>query len=334
MRKILLTTPDYIPKMGGLTSHTLNVEKVLRELNLPYEVFHWRNYSEVVNFSKEKLKEFDYVLNIHSGFHRYMPKVDVRVINFVNGSEVLSYSPNVFKRLAKSLLQKRNLRKIQTAQYNIFISNFTFEKTKSLGFRENFSRDLIFHMAIDVAGHSLQKKNWKDPLKFICVARDVPHKNFSGAILFCETVSEVLRRPVELVTVTNKKFESQKIKITSYLNPDNTLRDRLLAEAHLNLLFSLDHSKTGNFEGFGQIVQEAGCLGTPSVVLATGGLPESVHHDKTGWVLPSLNPEVIKDWCAEMSDVAYEKVSEQCYLHTLQSHGLDQWARLFKVLLT
>lgn len=36
-------------------------------------------------------------------------------------------------------------------------------------------------------------------------------------------------REVELVTITNKEFISDKIKITSHINPDNIKRDELLA---------------------------------------------------------------------------------------------------------
>lgn len=327
---LLLTTPDYLPKLGGLSSHTLNVEKVLKDLGIEYELFNWKSYNDILSYPKQKIKKFDYILNIHSGFHMYMPESDAKVINFINGAEILFYSPNVIKHFIKVLTKKNKIRRLEKAHTNIFISDFTFQTLIRKGLHPDFSRDLIYHMAIDTSGHSPSYKNWNsDPLKFICVARDVPHKNFAGAIQLCETVQEISRRPVEFITVTNNKFHSDKIKVRSYVNPDNKLRDDLLKEAHINLLLSLDNSHKGFFEGFGQVVQEAGCFATPSIVLATGGLPESVHHNHTGWVLKDTSSESIKNWWSSMNSESYAAISKNCYEHTIDCHGLSSWKKLF-----
>ena len=330
---LLLTTPDYLPKLGGLTSHTLNVEKVLKELGVEYELFQWNSYLDIIRYPKTKLAKFDYILNIHSGFNMFMPSNDAKVINFVNGAEMLFYSPSPMKKFVKVLTRKFGLRRMAHAYVNIFISEFTFKKTCSKGLRGDYSRDIIFPMMVDTSHHKLNLKSLNDPLKFICVARDVPHKNFAGAIYFCELLQEISGRPVEFITVTNKKFESSKIAIRSVINPSNEQRDKLLAEAHINLLFSLDHSHVGFFEGFGQIVQEAGCLGTPSLVLSTGGLPESVHDEDTGWVLNDLTETSIKNWWKGMNSEKYEKISRECYQHTIDSHDLKEWKKLFKTVL-
>ena len=327
---LLLTTPDYLPKLGGLSSHTLNVEKVLKELNIPYELFVWNNYKDILKFPREKIQKYDYIFNIHSGFHMHMPACKAKVINFVNGAEILFYSPSPIKHFIKQITKGRSLRRVEEAYCNIFISDFTFKVLQSKGLRPDYSRDIIFHMCVDITGHNFVKKDWQEnPLKFICVARDVPHKNFVGAIKLCEQVQDLSGRPVEFITVTNKEFKSEKIKISSYINPDNKKRDELLAQAHMNLLLSLDHSHRGFFEGFGQIVQEAGMFGTPSLVLQTGGLPESVHHNETGWVLPDLTDESVEKWWMDMGKSSYDKISQYCYQHTIECHGLDNWKRLF-----
>jgi glycosyltransferase involved in cell wall biosynthesis len=330
---LLLTTPDYLPKIGGLTSHTLNVEKVLKRLGVAYELFNWNSYKDILSFPKERLEKYDHILNIHSGFHMYMPPSSARVINFVCGAEILFYSPNRLKHLVKQLTRRKAIRRVEEAHVNLFISDFTFQTLIAKGLTPSYSRDLTFHMCVDLAGHQLVKKDWNGPLKFVCVARDVPHKNFAGTIALCERTQEILGRPVELVTVTNREFTSEKIKITSYLNPTNEVRDQLLRDSHLNILLSLDHSKKGFFEGFGQIVQEAGAFGTPSLVLGTGGLPESVHHGVTGWVLPDLRDESVRNWLSGMTPEVYDKISTECYRHTVESHGLDSWERLFQKLL-
>lgn len=331
---LLLTTPDYLPKHGGLTTHTLNVEKVLKRLGIKYELFHWKSYQDIFKFPPERLASYDRILNIHSGFHMHMPSCQAKVINFVNGAEILFYSPNPLKRFVKQVLRRKSIRRVEGAQNNIFISDFTFRTLIEKGLRPDYGRDLTFHMCVDTDHHRYEPKDWnRDPLTFVCVARDVPHKNFAGVIRLCEKVQALSGRPVELITVTNREFTSEKIKITSAINPDNQERDRLLARAHVNLLLSLDHSRQGFFEGFGQIVQEAGCFATPSLVLGTGGLPESVHHNETGWVLQELSDQSIEAWWKGMSATSYRRVADECYHHTLLNHGLDSWERLFGALL-
>jgi glycosyltransferase involved in cell wall biosynthesis len=331
---LLLTTPDYPPKWGGLTTHTLNVEKVLRALGVRYELFHWRSVGEIATYPREKLRSFDRILNIHSGFHMHMPAAHPRVINFINGAEILFYSPNPVKRFVKRALKHRGLGRISGAQKNIFISEFTFQTLQRQGHRPDYARDIVFPMCVETAhGQFHQKEFDRDPLRFICVARDVPHKNFRGAIELCEEVQRRSRRPVELVTVTDKVFSSPTIAIRSHVNPDDGERDRLLADAHFNLLLSLDHSHRGFFEGFGQIVQEAGCLGTPSVVLNTGGLPESVHDGETGWVLPDAAPASVARFWGGLTAQTYARVARRCFEHTMEAHGLENWKRLFGTIL-
>ncbi len=331
---LLLTTPDYPPKWGGLTTHTLNVEKVLRALGVDYELFHWKSVGEIATFPTKKLQNFKQVLNIHSGFHMHMPATHPRVINFVNGAEILFYSPNMMKRLIKRALRRHSLRRVESAHKNIFISDFTFRTLQAQGLRADYSRDIVFPMCVETSHQVLCRKDFQqDPLRFICVARDVPHKNFRGVIDLCEEVQRRSGRKVELITVTDKVFTSPTITIHSHVNPDNNERDRLLKSAHFNLLLSLDHSHRGFFEGFGQIVQEAGCLGTPSIVLNTGGLPESVHHGETGWVISDTSPESVGQLWSNLSKNTYERVSSVCFEHTVTSHGLENWKRLFGTIL-
>ncbi len=331
---ILLTTPDYLPKLGGLSSHTLNVEKVLKKIGLKYDLFHWKSYEDVLKFDRERLKSYEFIINIHSGFHMYMPQCDVKVVNFINGAEILFYSDHPVKQLLKLLTKKKALKRVEEAFFNFFISEFTFKTLVRKGLKANYSRDLVYHMAVDTTGHAPQFKKWDEGvIKFICVARDVPHKNFVGVIKFCEEVQHLSGRKVELLTLTNRTFTSNTIQISSHVNVDNQKRDELLAQAHINLLLSLDHSHKGFFEGFGQIVQEAGCFATPSLVLGTGGLPESVHDRYSGWVLEDLSKESIESWWREMNEEKYSKISQQCYHHTILSHGLESWERLFRLVM-
>lgn len=331
---ILLTTPDYIPQFGGLTTLTLNIEKVIKSLNIEYELFHWKSYSDIVSYPTEKLEKFDCILNIHSGFHQYMKNTNHPVINFVHGSEILFYSPNILKKIFKFLSKSRCLNRLESAKFNIFVSDFTFQKLISKGLNPDYSRDLVCHNMIDTSAHQYLSKDFNsEVLKFVCVARDVPHKNIRGTIKFCEDFQKIAGRKVELSLITNHQFQSEQIKVISIINSTNEKRDQALRESHFNLLLSLDHSHLGFYEGFGQTVQEAACFATPSIVLESGGLPESVHHLETGWVLPTLEKNQIEKWWQGMSTESFDEISKKCYEHTLEFHGLHNWKKLLEKLL-
>ena len=65
----------------------------------------------------------------------------------------------------------------------------------------------------------------------------------------------------------------------------------------------------------------------------SGGLPESVHHRQTGWVIELQNPEsIVEVWKKEI-EPDYSRVSRHVFNHTTQSHGLDQYAHILKELI-
>lgn len=110
---------------------------------------------------------------------------------FFYGPGILFYSPNLIKNIYKRLFKNKILRKIEKHKYNVFISQFTFDKLTSFGYIKDFSRDLVVHNVIDFKSKFKQKILSKNEIVFSCIVRDVPHKNFSGAILFCEYLAEL-----------------------------------------------------------------------------------------------------------------------------------------------
>lgn len=52
-------------------------------------------------------------------------------------------------------------------------------------------------------------------------------------------------------------------------------------------------ARSGDSEGFGMVFAEAQAMGLPVVSFATGGVPEAVAHDKTGFLAPERNSEVL-----------------------------------------
>ena len=91
--KVLLTTPDYLPKLGGLTTYTLQVEKALKKLDLHYELLVWNSLSDLKKKTSDKKKgDYDYILNVHYQAGYFLKHIGAKQVNFIHGSEILFYS--------------------------------------------------------------------------------------------------------------------------------------------------------------------------------------------------------------------------------------------------
>jgi glycosyltransferase involved in cell wall biosynthesis len=322
-KKWLITTPDYPPQLGGLSTYTLCVEEALKICKIPYDVKVWRSPQEARAIDDKGYKK---VLNINYVGGYLGQWQSTKNINFIHGSEILFYSPNIFKRILKRLMKDSILDYFRTSQRNIFISRFTMEKLESLGLNINYSRDQVFHNCIDTTGHKFIKNDIESEIKFVCIVRDVPHKNLDGVVDLLEELSQKLDKKIVLYT-NSERLNSSKIEIVAKDKLSDEQRDEYYRGAHFNLLLSKDHSHRGFYEGFGLTCLEAGMYGVPSIVAATGGLPENVHHMDNGLVVGDNFIEDFKTFISE-----YSRKREFTYEHTIESHSIEAFARLFKTL--
>lgn len=332
---ILITTSDYLPKLGGLTSFVLNIERILKEENIQYEIFHWNSTNEILRYDKKLLDHYDYIINIHPMFSWFVQGYEFKMINFIHGSEVLMNSPNLIKALLKKIRKKRYFEQMEKCLHNLFISEYTQKKASELGFNVNYSRDIVFHNCIDTRDASFRSRtlNLKH-LKFSCIARNVPHKNIMGTIKLLEDIAVRKKIQVSLFLPSGNNFKSDLIELNELRDNSNECRDEVYRDVNYNLLFSLDHSDIGFVEGFGLTVLEAGRFGTPSIVFPTGGLVEAVHHLKTGIVLSGkdvcTDDEILQILDADL----YQSISREVYQHTLSSHSLEMYKKLFNTLMS
>lgn len=331
---ILVTTSDYYPQLGGLATFTVNMEKILKDFNLEYEVFHWKKFQEINQFDQSKLSKFSLIINIHSQFCWQSGIYHPKMINFVHGSEALITSPNFFKKLYKIFNKKIYYNRLEKSYFNVFISEATLKKTIANGYKSDYSRDLIIHNCIDLTDAKFTEKKIDDKtLVFSCIVRDVPHKNLQGSVKFCELLKKVTNKNIELIVPQKTNIHSETILITKLGSENNTSRNEAYQRSHFNLLLSKDHSNIGFYEGFGLTVLEAAKFGTPSVVFSSGGLPEAVHHLKTGWVISEISEKAVNSFVNTLNNAAYGKMSNDCFTHTMSSHSLNEYGKLIKILL-
>tara|TARA_R110000868_G_scaffold132380_2_gene343143 strand:- start:74469 stop:75464 length:996 start_codon:yes stop_codon:yes gene_type:complete len=321
-KEIVITTPDYPPnRLGGLSTFSVTLVNALECSGINVKLMIWNKVHELKN-----LKVANKV-NVHSWPIMFMtPEECKRSVNFVHAAELLPYSKNMIKRLFKKLNHKRYLRKLEMAKKNIFISQFALDLACKYGYKLNVTRDLVFHNRINLAGAEYIKKTITDnELVLCCFARDVPHKNIVGTIKFAEDLAQMTNKKVTLYC-GQTIHTSQKVDVISK-NYSDQERESIYKRSHLNLIFSLDHVKKGNIEGFGLTPLEAAKYGVPSLGLGNGGLPESIHHGITGLILRDLSErEVRKAW--HLLSVHYQEYSMAAYDHVMENHSHHDYAQL------
>lgn|GEM_PF-583779 len=334
--KILLTTPDYPPKLGGLSTFTLNLEKVLRGLDISYDLFFWKGLKELIHIPKD-LDQYSAVVNVHFLPSLFLPGNSSNCINFFHGSEILFFSPALVKNLVKKVMRPWIVNSLEASKKNIFISEFTLNKLTSYGYQVNYNRDQIIHNGIETQDFHMQQlllnqSGWS----FCCIARDVPHKNIQGAFDFVSLFSKEFNGSVKFYVTTERQFTNipTNLEIINLKGASDLEIREIYKKCHFNLLFSLDHSKQGFFEGFGLTPLEAGRIGTPSLVFPSGGLCENVHTGINGFLCdgPSDFKRIIFQ-LKNMTSEDYLKLRDSTFHHTSKNHSLDIYKRVFEDLL-
>lgn len=325
-RKILLTTPDYPPKrIGGISTFVINIETILRELNIDYELFVWSSRKDIIN---KNFSGYRLIMNAH--FVPALYKNNTNTINFVHGGEILPYSQNIFKNLYKKMKHQKILKSLHSSKYNVFVSEFSFEIFKKFSVSTSYSRDIVAHNCINLEHQKFIKKEWTDKLQICCFVRDVPHKNIQGVLKLFKKINDVHPKGAQLHITSDVKVNG--LDIVNISGVDENEKEKIYQKSHLNFLLSLDHSHKGNVEGFGLTVLEAAKYGVPTVGLTTGGLVESIHHKKTGWLFKDNDFQSFDDFMTFFKD-HYVELQSESYSHTLLSHGLNEYKKLLEVLI-
>ncbi|GAB4020672.1 MAG: hypothetical protein Fur0010_23480 [Bdellovibrio sp.] len=329
---ILLTTPDYPPKRGGLSTFTLNIEKSLRSL-ANVDILVWNSINDLKNYQYRD--NYDFVIHVHfMGGYFYRGPL-AKQINFVHGSEIAMTSPVLIKRMAKKILRPKIIQYFESSFFNIFISTFTLNHILKQGLTSSFSRDLVFHNLIEIP-ENIQNSHPQfddDVLKFVCIARDVPHKNIDGAIEWSHFLSHQLKRKVHLtINAQREVHQDEFFSLTCLTEMSDEMRESLFQNAHFNLLPSLCHEKQGFFEGFGLTVLEAGKYGTPSVVYSNqGGQQESVHHHFSGLVVE--NNDHLFELFKKLDKEKYLIMRNNTQAHTISCHDAKDYLGFFRRIL-
>lgn len=328
-KNVLLTTPEYPPKqLGGIATLSKTLVEALEAQGCSVTTLVWKKPQEV----KQAVKNFQgHLIHAHYWPSVFLSSKDkTRSVNIIHGAELLTYSKNPLIKFIKNITKKYVNKSLEQCRANIFISQFSLDKAEQLGMKIDYSRDVLFPNRLDLVGvNESAIRDFKDSneIKLCCFARDVPHKNIQGTILFAELLADISKKKVSL-RLGPGHYHSSKIKINCEVVTDEQ-RNQIYKESHINCIFSLDHSHIGNFEGFGLTPLEAARYSTPSIGFFSGGLPESIHDHKTGWILKTIDKATVEYWYHDALN-NYENIAKNCFEHTIKNHSSSDYAKLFQ----
>ena len=64
-KKVLITTPDYPPLLGGLSTFSFQIEKVLKSLGFNCDLLVWEGIKDLKEKSKKLVAQYNTVFHIH-----------------------------------------------------------------------------------------------------------------------------------------------------------------------------------------------------------------------------------------------------------------------------
>jgi glycosyltransferase involved in cell wall biosynthesis len=213
--------------------------------------------------------------------------------------------------LFKKYLKKRN-DLIQYVQCFIAVSDFVKIKLIAQGYDE--ARIKVCPIGIDISMFENKNTNLRNG-NVLFVGRICENKGLKYLIEAMSIIQKT-RPEVELTVVGNGELRSEmEIMAGSVLvnyrflgSIEHEQVKKLMSETSVFCVPSIE-IESGESESFGLVFAEAQALGTPVVSFSTGGIPEAVAHNKSGFLCAPGDSAAIADkiqWLLDNNDVWHE----------------------------
>ncbi|MEH0157669.1 glycosyltransferase [Limibacter armeniacum] len=236
------------------------------------------------------IKESDCdVMHVHFGDNAVLVNdllceydIDKKMVVTFHGYDAHDFSSEFYRKLK------------QSRAYYTSNTNFTKNELMRLGF--DTSLISVLPVGLDTSFFSPQKKtiDLSRDVKIVFVGRLVKWK---GCLFFIELINEIIAKgsgDVEAVIIGDGVEYSKCVDLISKLNLGDkvVLKGSLLQDEIIKELDSADIflypggvDESGRCENQGLVIQEAQSMGLPVIVSNIGGMPESINHGVTGFVI-------------------------------------------------
>lgn len=228
--------------------------------------------------------------------------------------------------MPRSYTRRRHLLQLHAARF-ICVSEFIRQQAIAKGFPAE--KTLVHYTGIDIAFFNPRQTTHRNPV-ILFVGRLVPKKGCEYLIRAMARVQEVIPE-AELVIIGDgplrpklERQASSALKTFRFLGP----QEPLVVKDWMNraMVFSMPSvvADSGDAEGFGMVFAEAQAMGLPVVSFASGGIPEVVAQDRTGFLVAERD-------CDALSNKLLLLLQDNGLWNHLSHAGQDNTRRLFDI---
>jgi phosphatidylinositol alpha-1,6-mannosyltransferase len=262
---------------------------------------------------------------IYSALKLLKKKIPYSII--VHGMEIIESKESLKKRIRHSLFFLKK-RAFSHAHKCICISHYTQKKLLEQKLCSKEQTVVINNGVNPKTFRSAFSQQPHTSISLLTVSRLVPHKGIDQVLY---ALPRVLREfPNLTYSIAGSgpdKGRLQEIATKLVLNKhvqflgkvsDSELT-KLYSKADLFVLLSREEKQ--HVEGFGLVFLEAAACKTPSLGGNSGGIPDAILHDKTGWIVsPTDQQEIVAKLISILKQPQLLKqTGEEAYTYTLEN---------------
>ncbi|NUB91490.1 glycosyltransferase family 4 protein [Haloterrigena sp. SYSU A121-1] len=314
--KILLLTPDFPPRAGGIGTLMYNFsinsqldvtvvteerdENSVSDYPLPvYELSKMqgiRGLAEIAKFLRKDAKKYDLVYFGHPYQSYVGAKLGIKYVVHTHAKEFLGQTSFMKTRAESHLISKG----LAGAEQVIAVSDWTKEKAIEAGATEDKVIQIppgipneYFKQDISVEERNQIKEKFSIPDSspvLLTVSRLDPRKGHDlvlDALQNFEDIHYVIcgTGPTRenILQKSNSLDISDRVHLAGYVEEEK-LKD-YYSMSDVFIMPSRYLSESGNIEGFGIVFLEANAVGKPVIGTKTGGIPSAINHNETGLVV-------------------------------------------------
>jgi colanic acid/amylovoran biosynthesis glycosyltransferase len=223
----------------------------------------------------------------------------------------------------------------RSAKLFIAVSHFIKQKAMEQGFPEE--RMVVHYIGVDARRFQALPKVERQPI-VLFVGRLVEKKGCEYLIRAMERVQAQMPE-MELVVIGDgplrnplEALAQQRLKRYRFLGVQPP--DQVQAWMQRAKIFSVPSitADSGDAEGFGIVFAEAQATGLPVVSFASGGIPEAVAHEKTGFLAPEKDVDTLASYlqCLLANPMLWNAFSHQGRGRVQRQFNLDHQTGLLE----
>lgn len=213
-----------------------------------------------------------------------MPFLKAKIIYHVNDPHMDKRSDRVFLRLIRNRVSQ-------------FIAASEFIKKDLISAGVNKNKIVVIHNAIDMPDEESKEYLPKGKMRIGIVGQVIPRKGHEDLIQACSLIKGEVPFELYIYGSGNRNYIDHIKQLTLDLNITESVHWRGYEKNKKEIYQNLDVliAPTRNDEPFALVALESSAYKVPVIATNSGGFPESIINNKSGYIVMKQSPEMIAE---------------------------------------